>query len=202
MLTLFMVQLGGRPKGRLIEQHDIFFGVANQVSELIDDINQHWPEVKNKWHIDAYRAISKVDNYAIRLVESSSETERANDVESSNDLKLFFINLGGYQRGSFEEFHYKLLIVAATQADAIKQAKQSEFYKQFTFKDKASPFNAASHIDDKFEVDIDDIYNVNDLIPNVRLLIKPINNERHELVHADDKEYVGYLSIKNLKRLA
>ncbi|MBP9647547.1 MAG: DUF1543 domain-containing protein, partial [Psychrobacter sp.] len=40
MLTLFMVQLGGRPKGRLIEQHDIFFGVANQVSELIDDINQ------------------------------------------------------------------------------------------------------------------------------------------------------------------
>ena len=72
MLTLFMVQLGGRPKGRLIEQHDIFFGVANQVSELIDDINQHWPEVKNKWHIDSYRAIRKVDNYAIKLVEPSS----------------------------------------------------------------------------------------------------------------------------------
>ncbi|WP_298906907.1 DUF1543 domain-containing protein [uncultured Psychrobacter sp.] len=91
MLTLFMVQLGGRPKGRLIEQHDIFFGVANEVSELIDDINQHWPEVRNKWHIDSYRAISKVDNYAIKLVESSSE------VECGSDLKLFFINLGGYQ---------------------------------------------------------------------------------------------------------
>ena len=196
MLTLFMVQLGGRPKGRLIEQHDMFFGVANQVSELIEDINQHWPEVKNKWHIDSYRAISKVDNYAIKLVESS------NQVQSANDLKLFFINLGGYQRGSFEEFHYKLLIVAATQADAIKQAKQSEFYKAFTYKDKESPFNAASHIDDKFEVDIDDIYNVNDLISNVRLLIEPITNERHELVYADDKEYVGYLSIKNLRKLA
>lgn len=196
MLTLFMVQLGGRPKGRLIEQHDMFFGVANQVSELIEDINQHWPEVKNKWHIDSYRAISKVDNYAIKLVESS------NQAQSANDLKLFFINLGGYQRGSFEEFHYKLLIVAATQADAIKQAKQSEFYKAFTYKDKESPFNAASHIDDKFEVDIDDIYNVNDLISNVRLLIEPITNERHEFVHADDKEYVGYLSIKNLRKLA
>lgn len=196
MLTLFMVQLGGRPKGRLIEQHDMFFGVANQVSELIDDINQHWPEVKNKWHIDSYRAISKVDNYAIKLVESSDQAE------STNDLKLFFINLGGYQRGSFEEFHYKLLIVAATQADAIKQAKQSEFYKAFTYKDKESPFNAASHIDDKFEVDIDDIYNVNDLISNFRLLIEPITKERHELVHADDKEYVGYLSIKNLRKLA
>lgn len=196
MLTLFMVQLGGRPKGRLIEQHDMFFGVANQVSELIDDINQHWPEVKNKWHIDSYRAISKVDNYAIKLVESNDQAE------STNDLKLFFINLGGYQRGSFEEFHYKLLIVAATQTDAIKQAKQSEFYKAFTYKDKESPFNAASHIDDKFEVDIDDIYNVNDLISNVRLLIEPISNESHELAHADDKEYVGYLSIKNLRKLA
>ncbi|WP_372829454.1 DUF1543 domain-containing protein [Psychrobacter maritimus] len=196
MLTLFMVQLGGRPKGRLIEQHDIFFGVANEVSELIDDINHHWPEVKNKWHIDSYRAISKVDNYAIKLVESSSQAE------SANDLKLFFINLGGYQQGSFEEFHYKLLIVAATQADAIKQAKQSKFYKQFTFKDKDSPFNAASHIDDKFEVDIDNIYNVNDLISNVRLLIEPMANDSHELVNTDDKEYVGYLSIKNLRKLA
>ena len=196
MLTLFMVQLGGRPKGRLIEQHDIFFGVAKQVSELIDDINHHWPEVKNKWHIDSYRAISKVDNYAIKLVESSSQAE------SANDLKLFFINLGGYQRGSFEEFHYKLLIVAATQADAIKQAKQSQFYKQFTYEDKDSPFNAASHIDDKFEVDIDDIYNVNDLISNVRLLIEPMANDSHKLVNADDKEYVGYLSIKNLRKLA
>ena len=86
MLTLFMVQLGARPNGRLIEQHDIFFGVANQVSELIDDINQHWSEVKNKWHIDSYRAISKVDNYAIKLVESSSQTESANDVENTNDF--------------------------------------------------------------------------------------------------------------------
>ena len=196
MLTLFMVQLGGRPKGRLIEQHDIFFGVANEVSELIDDINHHWPEVKNKWHIDSYRAISKVDNYSVKLVESS------NQVESANGLKLFFINLGGYQQGSFEEFHYKLLIVAATQADAIKQAKQSEFYKAFTYKDKDSPFNAASHIDDKFEVDIDDIYNVNNLISNVQLLIEPMANDSHELVNADDKEYVGYLSIKNLRKLA
>ena len=29
MFTLYMVQLGARPKGRLIEQHDIFFGVAH-----------------------------------------------------------------------------------------------------------------------------------------------------------------------------
>ena len=196
MPTLFMLQLGGRPKGRLIEQHDIFFGVANQVSELVDDINHHWPEVKNKWHIDSYRAITKVGNHTVKLIESNNQT--AND----NGLKLFFINLGGYQRGSFEEFHYKLLIVAATQADAIKQAKQSTFYKEFTFKDKDSPFNAASHIDDKFQVDIDDIYNVNDLVSNIQILIEPTIHNSHELANADeDKEYVGYLSIKNLRKL-
>ncbi|WP_201553813.1 DUF1543 domain-containing protein [Psychrobacter immobilis] len=196
MPTLFMLQLGGRPKGRLIEQHDIFFGVANQVSELVDDINHHWPEVKNKWHIDSYRAITKVGNHTVKLIESNNQT--AND----NGLKLFFINLGGYRRGSFEEFHHKLLIVAATQADAIKQAKQSTFYKEFTFKDKDSPFNAASHIDDKFQVDIDDIYDVNDLVSNIQILIEPTIHNSHELANADeDKEYVGYLSIKNLRKL-
>ena len=196
MPTLFMVQLGGRPKGRLIEQHDIFFGVANQVSELVDDINHHWPEVKNKWHFDSYRAITKVGNHTVKLIESDNQA--AND----NGLKLFFINLGGYQRGSFEEFHHKLLIVAATQAEAIKQAKQSEFYQQFTYKDKDTPFNAASHIDDKFEVDIDDIYDVNNLVSNIQILIEPTIHNSHELANADeDKEYVGYLSIKNLRKL-
>lgn len=195
MPTLFMVQLGGSPKGRLIEQHDMFFGVANQVSELIEDINHHWPEVKNKWHIDSYRAITKVGNHSIKLVESATS-------DDNNGLELFFINLGGYQQGSFEEFHYKLLIVAATQADAIKKAKQSVFYKEFTFKDKDSPFDAASHIDDKFAVDIDDIYNVNDLISNVQILIEPIAHDSHALAKTDDdKEYVGYLSIKNLRKL-
>ena len=195
MLTLYMVQLGGRPKGRLIEQHDIFFGAASQVSDLIGGINAHWPEVKNKWHIDSYRAITKVGSYAIKLIESSEQ------LKAATDLKLFFINLGGYQQDSFEEFHYKLLIVAPNQADAIKQAKKSDFYKQFTLKDETSPFNAASHIDDKFAVDIDDIYNVNDLISNVQLSIEPIS-DTGELNAKEDKEYVGYLSIKNLKKLA
>ena len=195
MLTLYMVQLGGRPKGRLIEQHDIFFGAASQVSDLIADINEHWPEVKNKWHIDSYRAITKVGSYAIKLIEPSQQ------LKAAADLKLFFINLGGYQQDSFEEFHYKLLIVAPNQADAIKQAKKSDFYKQFTLKDETSSFNAASHIDDKFAVDIDDIYNVNDLISNVQLSIEPIS-DTDELNAKEDKEYVGYLSIKNLKKLA
>ena len=52
-----------------------------------------------------------------------------NSIVSNNGLKLFFVNLGGYQQGSFEEFHYKLLIVATSQAEAISQAKPSKFYR-------------------------------------------------------------------------
>ena len=80
-------------------------------------------------------------NYTIKLIESSEQ------VEAATDLRLFFINLGGYQQGSFEEFHYKLLIVAPNQADAIKQAKKSDFYKQFfpLFKIWASPKAAKGH---------------------------------------------------------
>lgn len=52
-----------------------------------------------------------------------------NSIVSNNGLKLFFVNLGGYQQGSFEEFHYKLLIVATSQAEAISQAKRSKFYR-------------------------------------------------------------------------
>ena len=212
MPKLFMIQLGGRPKGRLIEQHDMFFGVAEHISELIPAINEHWPEVKNKWHIDSYREVTKVGDYQIswadtlgsnspssNLLSSSAPSNVAED--NNQDLKLFFVNLGGYLPNDFEEYHHKLLIVAPTQADAIKQAKQSEFYKKFTFKDKDTPFNAASHVDDKRQVDVDEIYQVDSLLPSGHLVITPIDNtDLTGEQRCEDKVFVGYLSIKSLNK--
>lgn len=209
MPTLYMIGLGGRPKGRLIEQHDMFFGVAEHVSELIPAINAHWPEVKNKWHIDAYRPVTTVDNYRIEWVEDAGKASNKNeaqigntesalsDIQDLSDLKLYFINLGGYLADDFEEYHHKLLIVAPTQAEAIKQAKQSDFYKRYSFNDKDTPFNAASHIDDKLLVDIDEIFNVNDLLTSGSLQIT--RHQRAPVV--EDKLFVGYLSISKLKKL-
>ena len=199
MPTVFMVQLGGRPKGRLIEQHDMFFGVADMLIELIPAINEHWPEVKNKWHIDSYRKVTSVGGYHIDWVaKTDSDAAPISTASAAADLKLYFINLGGYLPDDFEEYHHKLLIVAPTQAEAVKQAKQSDFYKQFTFKDKDTPFNAASHIDDKLLVDVDEIYNVNELLGAGSLQIS-IDNTAVERI--EDKSYIGYLSIKNLKKL-
>lgn len=199
MPTLFMVQLGGRPKGRLIEQHDMFFGVADELVELIPAINEHWPEVKNKWHVDSYRAVTRVDGYRIDWVATAkSNNANENQAEDVTNLKLFFINLGGYLPDDFEEYHHKLLIVAPTQAEAIKQAKQSDFYKKYSFKDKDTPFNAASHIDDKHQVDVDDIYNVSELLSAGRL---QITEDKANTAAIEDKSYIGYLSIKNLRKL-
>jgi len=200
MPTLFMVQLGGRPKGRLIEQHDMFFGIADNLVELIPAINEHWPEVKNKWHVDSYRAVTCVDGYRIDWV-ATAESDRANEnqADDAKDLKLYFINLGGYLPDDFEEYHHKLLIVAPTQAEAIKQAKQSDFYKKYSFKDKDTPFDAASHIDDKHQVDVDDIYNVNELLTAGSL---QIIKDKADTASIEDKAYIGYLSIKNLRKLS
>lgn len=199
MAKLFMVQLGGRPKGRLIEQHDMFFGVADELIELIPAINEHWPEVKNKWHVDSYRAVTRVGGYRIDWVsQDESDSANENQADDATNLKLFFINLGGYLPDDFEEYHHKLLIVAPSQAEAIKRAKQSDFYKKYSFKDKDTPFNAASHIDDKHQVDIDEIYDVNELLPAGSL---QITADTTDVPPIEDKSYIGYLSIKNLRKL-
>lgn len=199
--TLFMIKIGARPKGRLIEQHDVFFGVGEKIGDFVDAINQHWPEVKNAWHLDAYRAVTVVGNYQIRWqhddLDNEAQLSAAPKPESETELKLFFINLGGYLPEEFEEYHHKLLVVATSQAEAIKQAKRSEFYKKFSFQDKATPFNAASHIDDKQQVDVDDIYNVNDLLNKGRLVITQSQNPL-----VDDKAFIGYLSLKKLRTLS
>lgn len=210
MAELFMIKIGARPKGRLIEQHDMYFGIGDHISDFIDAINLHWPEVKNKWHLDAYRQITKVDHYHISW-KPSDKGHKSQDVVAENyGLKLFFINLGGYRAGEFEEYHYKLLVVAATQADAIKQAKQTSFYQQTSFKDKTSPFNAAAHIDDKQQLDVDEIYDVNDLLSNGRLHIMlltkttdiPLSKENATESVTEDKAHIGYLSLKKLRTLS
>ena len=42
-----------------------------------------------------------------------------------SNLKLFFLNLGGYKEGDFEEYHYKVVTVAKSKAEAIKKAKKN-----------------------------------------------------------------------------
>jgi hypothetical protein len=151
MPKLFMILIGASPKGRNIEQHDIFFGIGNSIKELLPEMLAFWPEAKGKIHVDAYRIVNKVGNFKVEVIAKADEDQ--------TDLNgLFFLNLGGYKHNEFEELHYKMLVVADQKAVAIKESKETAFYKHTGFK------GATSHIDDKYGVDVDDIFEIKDIL--------------------------------------
>ena len=178
--------LGCTPKGRHTEQHDIFFGIGGAIKDLKQDIIDFWPEAKGKIHLDAFREVTNVDGYEITVVPADEAVE--------SPFKLFFLNLGGYKEDQFEELHYKVLTVSDTKAGAIKQAKQTAFYKHCGFK------GATSHIDDKYGVDVDDIYEIGDILPaglksNYKLQISPAEGLPMDKIH------LGYFILNKLDDL-
>jgi hypothetical protein len=147
---LFMILLGCTPKGRHTEQHDIFFGIADTLAALKPAMQKFWPGTQ--LHIDAWREVTCVDGYTIEVVPKSEEKENAS--------QLFFLNLGGYKQNEFDEFHYKMLVVSPDKGKAVKAATQTAFYKHVSL-----PGNATSHIDDRYGVDVDDIFAIKDILP-------------------------------------
>jgi len=172
--------LGCRPEGRNTEQHDIFFGIGSSINDIIPQLNTFWPEAKGKIHIDAWREVSCVDQHKIEIV--------AKGLETSNQTQLFFINLGGYKENEFEEYHYKIICTGATLAEATTKAKATSFYKHYDFN------GAKSHIDDKFGIDIDEVYHVTDILASdltAKFAIKITKS--NDLT--DDELHIGYLKL-------
>jgi hypothetical protein len=150
---LFMLLLGCKPQGRFTEQHDIFFGAGRSLKDLLPDILSFWPG-PHKIHIDAWREVTETDGYSVSILPKESIAG------VPNDKQLFFLNLGGYRENEFEEYHYKMLSVASDKSEAIKRAKATAFFKHTGFK------GADSHIDDKYGVDVDDLYEIEEILPS------------------------------------
>jgi hypothetical protein len=180
-----MIMLGCRPEGRLTEQHDIFFGIGNSLKELIPKMKSFWPEAKGQIHIDAWREVTVVDNYKIEITTETSVNESENE--------LFFINLGGYKPGEFEEYHYKILAVAPTLGTAAKKSKESIFYKHCGFA------GATSHIDDKFGIDVDELYNVKEILKNIAFEKLDLKIIKSETTLIEDQLHIGYLKINKIE---
>ena len=183
-----MLLLGCSPEKRNIEQHDVFFGIGESVKDLIPDIILFWPDAKGKLHIDAFREVTHVGGYSIEVVDHPG-TINANN--------LFFINLGGYKQNEFEEFHYKMLVVAPDKGEAIRQSKQTAFFRHTSIKDMKG---ANSHVDDKFGVDVDDIFEIPDILPEdtkkkYSLLIQTAPAEQKE-----DTIHLGYFKLDAVDR--
>ncbi len=180
MPKLYMLLIGATPPGRNIEQHDVFFGIGNSIKDLIPDVLAFWPG-NNKLHFDAWREVTSVNGYKVEVVSK-------NENKQDRTLKLFFINLGGYKQNEFEEFHYKMVIAAADKAEAINISKQTAFFRHTGFK------GATAHIDDKFGVDVDDIYEIADILP-VGAKEKYCISVTHADLIAEDEMNLGYFKL-------
>ena len=179
-MELFMVVVGGKPEGRFTEQHDVFFGIATELRELVPAMYAFWPALEGKMHIDSWRKVTKVGRYAIDIVPKGDYKDTAGN-------RLYFVNLGGYKPNDMEEYHYKQLVVASNLGDATRIAKEYTFWKH----------HESSHIDDKYGIDVDDIYEVSELLD-------PRFKEQYSLQITDDPRRsedgleVGYLKMNKL----
>ncbi len=189
-----MAIIGCTPPGRFTEQHDVFFGIGTSMRSLIPEIIDFWPEAKGKLHIDAWRKVTNVNGHTIAVVPAHGITE-ANTEEQQ---KLFFLNLGGYKSGEFEEYHYKMLIADKDIAGAIRQAKQTAFYKHYSFTDNTAN-EATSHVDDKYGIDVDDAYVVKDILtPRYKEQYTIIVSEEKEDTLPEDELHIGYFKLDKL----
>jgi hypothetical protein len=176
-----MLLLGAKPAGRHTEQHDIFFTISKSLKECVQDIRKFWPEGGRSIHIDAWRNVTFIDGYTLNIIAREEKSEK------NNEVKLFFVNLGGYKQDEFEEFHYKLIIAAPDKDTAIKQAKKSAFFLH----------NDSPHVDDKYGIDVDDIYNIEDILPDevkaqYSLKLEPVGEM------APDEIHLGYFKLDSL----
>jgi hypothetical protein len=190
---LFMLLLGCKPGGRFTEQHDIFFAIGPDLKSLVPHIRDFWPEGGDKIHIDAWREVTQVDSFRVDVVPRTADV-KPGSVASEMPQRLFFINLGGYKPDEFDEFHYKMIVAAPEKGQAIQKAKATAFYQHTGFN------GAESHIDDKYGVDVDDIYAIEDILPETvkdqytLRLTQTVSGDRRE----PDPVRLGYFQLHKL----
>ncbi|QQT26326.1 DUF1543 domain-containing protein [Sphingobacterium spiritivorum] len=178
---LFMVLLGCKPEGRHTEQHDMYFGIGDSLPSLLFSMRDFWKEASGNLHVDVWREVKVVDGYTIEVIEKEKP--------KNEKLKLFFVNLGGYKENDFEEYHYKQLVVAEHIAAAIAAAKETVFWKHHT----------SSHIDDKYGIDVDDVYEVEDLLSEDFRSHYSLSIRQTEISEADEL-HIGYLKFSKLEK--
>lgn len=185
-----MILVGCKPPGRNTEQHDVFFSIGGSIAELVPLLRRFWPLEGKGLHVDAWRRVGFVDGWAVRVVERSA-FRSSGSAAPAGGQRLYFINLGGYKMGEFEEFHYKMLLVARSKEEAIQKAKTTAFFKHTGLK------GAPAHVDDKYGIDVDDIQEIGEMLA-------PELKERYAIVLeegsgvSEDEIMLGYFPLASL----
>ena len=128
---LFAVYVGGEMQGANIEVHDMRLVLAEDLEGTYPLLRVEWWGIPKSLHIDCWAAVDKADGYRVSL-----RTE-----PSDSPLKLYFVNLGGYDPAEFAEMHRNVFVVAETESKAkVKALKTVRHWRAF-------------HRDDMYEVE-------------------------------------------------
>ncbi|GGW53036.1 DUF1543 domain-containing protein [Alishewanella tabrizica] len=114
-MKLFMVYLGGSAPGANIELHDVRFVVGEHIVDTYPQLRAQWFGQVKGLHLDSYLALQHIDGYEITLVTTPIK----------QDVKLYFVNFGGYYPNKIAEQHDFTVCVARSAAEAKAKAKAS-----------------------------------------------------------------------------
>ncbi|WP_053146889.1 DUF1543 domain-containing protein [Pseudomonas sp. P97.38] len=112
---LYVVMLGGRHPRASIEVHDVVFAQADSLERAYPQLRQAWFGSRQGLHIDSWLEVDGIDTYRVEFSPMAP---------GPDEPKLFFINLGGYERDVFGEAHRYLLVVARDKAQAKQLGKR------------------------------------------------------------------------------
>ncbi|WP_312933236.1 DUF1543 domain-containing protein [Pseudomonas sp.] len=112
---LYVVLLGGRHPRASIEVHDVLFAQADTLAHTYPQLRASWFGSLKGLHIDAWMEVHGVEGYRVEFSQASP---------APGAMRLFFLNLGGYEPGVFGEAHRYLLVPAPDKAAAKRLGRQ------------------------------------------------------------------------------
>ncbi len=178
--SLFIVVLGGRSLKSNIEIHDVRWVIGVSIDDTFPTLRKQWIGKKNGLHIDSYKCIKYVDGYEIVVSKSNKDTLVT---PKTDDLSLWFVNLGGYNPKKMYEEHEFNLIVAKKANEAKRKAKNNwETNLKNKHNDDCSGINYMKQVDDLHPIKI----------KNWEINLKPDPEERSEKIIPD---WYGYMRI-------
>jgi len=119
---LFLVCVGGTYQKANIELHDVRWVIGSKIEDTFDDLRNSWFGNLEGFHIDSYKRINVVDGYRINVKQRCKNNKNYQN-NTDPELKLWFVNIGGYDPSSMQEKHEFGLIVAASSNEAKNIAK-------------------------------------------------------------------------------
>jgi hypothetical protein len=135
-MKLFMFYIGGNCRNSNVELHDVRFSVGESAEDCYSDLRKQWWGDPDSLHLDCWGAVEQADGYDVRL--TADEPHQAAN-------RLFFVNLGGYDRREFAELHKNVLIVAPD--DRTAKAKALAQVRDWTEPHKDNLFEVEKAVD-------------------------------------------------------